>query len=203
VGVEIVLEQNDCPGVRKVKIGQIFQDVSVIHGGHFLALGHQTGLMPPFGLVQFLEAAGVTSVQPELISASSLLDKIQDGRTIRADEFEDLLADGFDLIDDYFFGDSWFESGDVVDAVLTGNQAARKKREVLIMEKVLEPRREWWTQAVAWVAYILYEAGDDERWQDFYAAALAMVQKRALNEISLMRKVAEQTVMAWEARKIG
>jgi hypothetical protein len=56
---------------------------------------------------------------------------------------------------------------------------------------------------VAWVAYILYEAGDDERWQDFYAAALAMVQKRALNEISLMRKVAEQTVMAWDARKIG
>jgi hypothetical protein len=171
--------------------------------GHFLALGHQTGLMPPFGLVQFLEAVGVSSVQPELISASSLLDKIQDGRTIRADELEDLLADGFDLIDDYFFGDSWFESGDVVDAVLTGNQAARKKREVLIMEKVLEPRREWWTQAVAWVAYVLYEAGDDERWQEFYAAALAMVQKRALNEISLMRKVAEQTVMAWEARKIG
>ena len=60
------------------------------------------------------------------------------------------------------------------------------------MEKVLEPRREWWTQAAAWAAYILYAAGDDERWQDFYAAALAMVQKRALNEISLMRKVASR-----------
>ncbi len=141
--------------------------------GHFLALGHQTGLMPPFGLVQFLEALGVTSVQPELISVSSLLDKIQDGGRIRGDEFEDLLADGFDLIDDYFFLEIvGSKSGDVVDAVLTGNQAARKKREVLIMEKVLEPRREWWTQAVAWVAYILYEAGDDERWQDFLCSGI-------------------------------
>src|SRR5882724_36116 len=31
--VEIILDQKDCPGVREVDIGQIFQDVSVIHGG--------------------------------------------------------------------------------------------------------------------------------------------------------------------------
>jgi hypothetical protein len=68
--------------------------------GHFLGLGHQTGMMPPFGLVQFLEAVGVSSVQPELISASSLLDMIQDGRAIGTDAFEDLLADSFDLVDD-------------------------------------------------------------------------------------------------------
>ena len=171
--------------------------------GHFLALGHQIGSMPPFGLVQFLEAVGVSSVQPELISAASLLDTIQDGRTIGADAFEDLLTEGLDLVDDYFFVESWFEVGDEVDAVLTGNRAARRKREALVMEKVIEPRREWWTQAAAWAAYILHQAGNDERWQDFYAAALAMVQKRALDEISLMKKVAEQTVMAWEARQIG
>ena len=171
--------------------------------GHFLALGHQTGLMPPFGLVQFLEAVGLSSVQPELISASSLLDMIQDGRAIGADEFEDLLAERFDLADDYFFMESWFEVGDKVDAVLMGNRAARKKREALIIGTVLEPRREWWTQAAAWAAYILYQAGSDERWQDFYAAALAMVQKRPLHEIALIRRVAEQTVMASETRHMA
>jgi hypothetical protein len=31
--VEIVLDQNDGPGVREVDIGQIFQDVSVVHRG--------------------------------------------------------------------------------------------------------------------------------------------------------------------------
>ena len=31
--VEIVLDQNDGLGVREVDIGQVFQDVSIIHGG--------------------------------------------------------------------------------------------------------------------------------------------------------------------------
>ena len=31
--VEIVLDQDDCPGVREVDIGQIFQNISIIHGG--------------------------------------------------------------------------------------------------------------------------------------------------------------------------
>ena len=171
--------------------------------GHFLALGHETGLMPPFGLVHFLEAVGVSSVQPELLSASSLLDTIQDGSAISTNAFEDLLAEGSDLVNDYSFLDSWFEAGDEVDALLTGNHAARKKREALIIEKVLEPRREWWAQAVSWAAYILYQAGNAERWQEFYAAALAMVQKRPLHEVSLMKIVAEQTVMASQTRHMA
>ena len=118
--------------------------------GHFLALGHQTGLMPPFGLLQFLEAVGVSSVQPELVSAASLLDRIPDGRAISANRFDHLLADGYDLMDDYGFLESWFEVGDGVNSVLSGNRAAREKRAALIMEKVLEPRREWWTQEAAW-----------------------------------------------------
>jgi hypothetical protein len=171
--------------------------------GHFLALGHQTGLMPPFGLVQFLEAVGVSSVQPELISAASLLDTIPDGRAISANAFEELLAEGSDLVNDYCFLDSWFEVGDEVDAVLTENNTARKKREALILERVLEPRREWWAQAAAWAAYILYQAESDERWQEFYAVALAIVQKRPLHKVSLMKTVAEQTVMASQTRHMA
>lgn len=202
-------------GMKTKEIEQTFFELSLLDNfnipsdfirvavGHFLALGHQTGLMPPFGLVQFLETVGVSSVQPELLSATSLLDTIQDGRTISANAFEDLLAEGFDLVNDYSFLDSWFEAGDEVDMVLMGNRAARKKREALIVEKVLEPRREWWAQAIAWAAYILYQAGNDERWQEFYAAALAMVQKRPLHEISLMKTVAEQTVEAAEFRQMA
>ena len=125
--------------------------------GHFLALGHHTCSMPPFGPAES-QAVGVSSVQPELISASSLLNTIQEGRAIGADAFEDRLAQGFDLADEYFFVESWFEVGDKVDAVLAGNRAARAKREALIIEKVLEARREWWTQAAAWTAYVLHRA---------------------------------------------
>ena len=202
-------------GAKQKEIENAFAEVSLLDEfpvsadfirravGHFLALGHETGLMPPFGLVRFLEAVGIASVQPALLSTSSLLDTIQDGNAISANEFEDLLAEGSDLVNDYLFLDSWFEAGDEVDAVLTGDLIARKKRELLILEKVLEPRREWWAQAAAWAAYILYQAGNDERWQEFYTAALAMVQKRPLHEIALLQMVAEQTVEAAEVRQMA
>jgi hypothetical protein len=174
-----------------------------VAASHFLALGHQTGSMPPFGLLQFLEAVSLPSVHPELMSSTSLLELIPDGRAIAAGPFEKLLARGAYLADEYAFLDSWFEVGDEVDAALTGNRAARQKREALIMEKVVEPRREWWAQSAAWTAYILNLAGNDERWQEFYAAALAIVQRRPLREIPLLKLVAEQTVMASETRQIA
>jgi hypothetical protein len=171
--------------------------------GHFLALGHQTGTMPPFGLVRLLEAVGLSSVQPQLMGAASLLDTIEEGRATGADALEHLLAESVDLAADYAFIDSWFESGDEVDAVLVGNRQASHKRAALVMEKVLEPRREWWTQVAAWAACILYRAGNGERWQEFYALASALVQGRALKEIPLMYKVASQTVSAWQHRQDG
>jgi len=202
-------------GVKQKEIESAFVEVSLLDEfpvsadfirravGHFLALGHETGLMPPFGLVRFLEAVGIASVQPALLSTSLLLDNIQDGNAISANEFEDLLVEGSDLVHDYLFLASWFEAGDDVDAVLTADLIARKARELLILEKVLEPRREWWAQAAAWTGYILYQAGNDERWQEFYAAALAMVQKRPLHEITLLHMVAEQTVEASEVRQMA
>jgi hypothetical protein len=202
-------------GVKTREIEQAFFETSLmdqfslstefirIAAGHFLALGHRTGSMPPFGLLQFLEAVGLSSAQPELMSATSLLEMIRDEHAVAANQFERLLAGGSDLADEYAFLNSWFEVGDEVDAALTGSRNTRKKREALILERVVEPRREWWAQSAAWTAYILNLAGNDERWQEFYAAALAMVQGRPLREIPLLKLVAEQTVLASEARQIA
>jgi hypothetical protein len=57
--------------------------------------------------------------------------------------------------------------------------------------------------AAAWAARILYRAGNDERWQKFYALASALIQGRALKEIPLMYNMASQTVSAWEHRLDG
>jgi hypothetical protein len=75
------------------------------------------------------------------------------------------LADSVDLAADYVFVDSWFESGDAVDAALVGNRRAPHKRAAIVMEKVLEPRREWWTQAAAWggLHFVALEMTNDGR----------------------------------------
>jgi hypothetical protein len=200
-------------GITQKELDRTFLDAAIVDQftialdflptaiGHFLALGLQTGAMPPFGLIRFLEAVGVSSVQPQLMSAASLLDTIEEGRAIDPDAFEHLLTDGFNLAADCAFIDSWFEVGEEVEAALMRNRQARNKREALIMEKVLEPRREWWTQVAAWAACILYRTGNDEPWQEFYAMASAMLQGRALGEVSLMHTVASQTLSAWERRQ--
>jgi hypothetical protein len=69
-------------------------------------------------------------------------------------------------MDDYFLLDSWFDVGAEVDALLMSDHAPRRNREVLITEKVLESRREWWAQLAAWSAFILYQAGSEEGWQE-------------------------------------
>jgi hypothetical protein len=202
-------------GVKIKEIEQVFFEASLmdqvaiptefirVAAGHFLALGHQTGSLPPFGLLRFLEVLGISSVQPHLMSATSLLENVPEGRAVTANQCERLLAASADLADHYTFLESWFEVGDEVDAVLTGSRIARKKREALILERVMEPRRQWWAQSAAWTAYILNLAGNDERWQEFYSTALAIVQERPLREIPLLNLVAEQTVLASESRQIA
>ena len=104
-----------------------------------------------------------------------------------------------DLVEDYIFLDSWLETGDEIEALIAGDPFASENGDeliMLIMEKVLEPRREWWAQLAAWAAYILYQAGRDERWQEFYAVASALIRAAQIHAIALMKTVAEQTIMA-------
>ena len=122
--------------------------------GHFLAVRHQTGTMPPFGLIRFLDALGLSEVRSEAISPISLLNAIEEGRAISPAAFKALLAKGGGLAKNYRFLQSWFEVGDTVNAMLTRNPGPGRQREALILAKVIEPRRQRWLQAAAWSAYI-------------------------------------------------
>lgn len=170
--------------------------------GHFLAVGHQTGTMPPFGLIRFLEAVGLAEVRSEATSPISLLNAIEEGRAISPAAFKALLAKGGGLAKNYRFLQSWFEVGDTVDALLTRNPGPRRQREALILAKVVEPRRQWWLQAAAWSAYILYRAGTQECWHELFVAAAALAQGRPMDEIPLMSWVARQTCAAWEEQAL-
>jgi hypothetical protein len=92
-------------------------------------------------------------------------------------------------------------AGDTIAAVYSRCQWRHDLR--IRHGQVMEPRREWWAQLTAWTAYILNQAGNDERWQEFYAAALIIAQERPLREIPLLKLVAEQTVMASDSRQIA
>jgi hypothetical protein len=170
---------------------------------HFLAVSLETGILPPFGLVDFLETVGLHSVQPELLPTEALLVMLEkriepQARTV----LDDLLREGADLVDEYPFLDSWFEDGDQVQSLLSGKRLSKTKREALVLEQVLEPRRRRWADLLAWTAFLLSRSDEDERWMDFYAAARALVEGRGVGDIPVMRYVAGQTVEAQRQRQL-
>jgi hypothetical protein len=112
-----------------------------------------------------------------------------------------LLREGADLADEYPFLDSWFEDGDQVQALLGGKRLSRARREAVVLEQVLEPRRRRWADLLAWTAFLLSRSDEDERWLDFYAAARALVEGRGVGDIPILRYVAGQTVEAQKHRQ--
>jgi hypothetical protein len=171
---------------------------------HFLAVSLETGTLPPFGLVDFLETVGLHSVQPELMSTEALLVMLEKGiepEARTAAVLDDLLADGAELADEYPFLDSWFEDGDQVQSLLGGKRLSTARREAVVLEQVLEPRRHRWTALLAWTAFLLSRSDEDECWMDFYAAARALADGRGVGDLAIMRYVAGQTVEAQKHRQ--
>ena len=71
----------------------------------------------------------------------------------------------------------------------------------MVLEQVLEPQRRRWANLLAWTAFLLSRSDEDERWVDFFAAARALVEGRAVGDIAVMRYVAGQTVAAQKHRQ--
>jgi hypothetical protein len=171
---------------------------------HFLAVSLETGILPPFGLVDFLETVGLPSFQPELLPTETLLAMLEQGidpEARTAAVLDGLLREGADLADEYPFLDSWFEDGDQVQALLGGKRLSRARREAVVLEQVLEPRRRRWADLLAWTAFLLSRSDEDERWLDFYAAARALVEGRGVGDVPILRYVAGQTVEAQKHRQ--
>jgi hypothetical protein len=171
---------------------------------HGLAAARASGTLPPFGLVDVLERTGLTSVQPEAVSAEALvallLDEVPaDGKTAPV-VAKALKASGrWDGA--YEFLQSWFEDDATVDALLTGKRQPQKQEAALILAEYLPARRRAWAELVAWTALTLRqdEAAADN-WLAFALVARELLGDRALTEIPMMASVARKTVAARRAR---
>jgi hypothetical protein len=187
-------------GVDQFAVDHEFLKVTA---GHFLAVGLENGNMPPFDLLDAMEMIGLSSVQPQALSTGTLLALLAgdaDSKTLEGAGLERLLARSGSLGDDYMFLDSWFEDGDEEQAVLGGKRMAKARRLALALEKLVEPRRAWWADLLAWTAFLLRHSGGDSRWMEFWASAHALMEGRPLSGIPLMLTVARQTIDAVQRR---
>src|SRR5215208_1538710 len=169
---------------------------------HALAVNLASGIMPPFGFLDFAETADLQGLQPEALPLERLMGMLEaeaDPGMLRSPA--ELLARSRAVVDRFGFLDSWFEEGAEVERLLGGKRAARAKRVALVRESLLPKLAAKWGERLARMALLLRHCEDEEPWQEFFVSAKEVLAGRSLAEVPLMNRVAENTVDAYVANR--
>jgi hypothetical protein len=172
--------------------------------GYFLAMNQESSVLPPFGLVDFVERAGLPAINPQTVPVESLVARLVED--IPANRRRDAAvmksikgSAGWEA--DFPFLDSWFEDDRAVDTLLKGKRLSAKRRIALVLEQYLSTRRARWAETLAWTALALRrDEAMEKRWVDFALVARELLGDRPLTDIPLMASIAAMTVEAWESR---
>ena len=166
-----------------------------------LAEGAATGAMPPFGLVQAVQLVALSHVTPTALAVTDLLSTLL-GDTDPASVSEQATSRALRTSGQWLAGsanvESWFENGDEVVAARKGK---RKKadRIAAIVREVMEPRRAFWAEVIAWSAFARRGDGDGTSWVDMALVARAFAGDRPLADVPLATFIAAQTEAAASA----
>ncbi|WIW90444.1 hypothetical protein K3M67_20725 (plasmid) [Sphingobium sp. V4] len=156
------------------------------------------GSAPPFGLVQAINLIGLSDVAPKPVSVDDLVASMlagADTAAIDAKAVEKAVrASGRWLATNPQL-DSWFETGDDVAAAIKGTRKI-EDRIAAIIKNVLEPKRAFWANVVAWSAFAQRAEEHGSEWIEMALVAREMASERPLTEIPLARFIAVQTAEA-------
>ena len=172
---------------------------------HFLAVNRASGVMPPFGLVDFVERTGLTAVNPDTVSVEGLVARLADdipARRMMPSAVAKSIKRSADWDANFTFLDTWFEDDGAVDALLDGKRLAAKRRAALLLAEFLPARRARWAEILAWTALTLkHDELMADSWIDLALVARELLGDRPLADIPFMAYVAAMTVEAWKSRQ--
>ncbi len=194
-----------------VQVGLVRTSLDYVIQAAACALGTNaaSGVMPPFGLLDAVEMAGLANLQPVTVTPADLLDSLNgdtDGEVLdaQAERLALLASASWTVV--HPFAQSWFESGQAVDALIgVGRKRLAKGKALdLILDGPLEEHRAVWAERFAWIAATLRPPKTDVKvkgrrigspdWTDFALVARALLTGRALRDIPVMVAVAEATI---------
>jgi hypothetical protein len=165
----------------------------------FLASNLESKALPPFGLLDFAEVAGISDLNPDVVPVEALVAQLCadiDPARLSQAEINKTLRESGDWPDEIASLDSWFED-DVAKAIGT-KRVERGKQMAVLLAGPLQARRRRWAELTAWMALSLKHqqehplAGAD--WQSFAIVARELLGSRPLDEIGLMKVVADTTL---------
>lgn len=168
----------------------------------FLAANEVSGLPPPFGLLALAEVTGLSNVNPETITAESMVKRLtaaMEPERLSPAAVRNSVARSAEWPYEHRVFESWFEEGDEVDRLLRGKHQSKAKRVAALSGPVASSRRRW-AELLAWTALTAKEQMDGPDWRDLAIVAREFLTDRPIDHIPLAQYIAEQTVEVHAAR---
>jgi hypothetical protein len=159
-----------------------------------------SGKLPPFKLVEVVESLGFGSLQPDYTSPKDLLKALL--AELAPEETESTACEKAHRdIADSEFAQQWFEAGEAVEDLLYPVKGS-KKRVVTLMKAYLPERRLFWARQCAISALALRGNGKGRHslWKQMALVGRDIASDMPLDQIPLMKAVAELSVQAFESR---
>ena len=170
-------------------------DFAALAVSQFLATNLESKNLPPFGLLDFAEVAGISDLNPDAVPVELLVAQLCadiDPARLSPGAINKTLRESADWPDEIASLESWFED-DVTKAVGT-KRSARANQMAVLLAGPLQARRRRWAELVAWMALSLKHQQTSADWQGFAIVAVELLGARPLNEIGLMKVVADTTL---------
>ncbi len=161
----------------------------------FLATNLESKDLPPFGLLDFAEVTGISDLNPRLCSVEELVAQLcsdVESARLSPGAISKTLRESADWADEIATLDTWFE--DDVAKVIGPKRSARAKQLAVLLAGPLRARRRLWAERAAWMALSLKYQRTSADWQGFAIVARELLGVRPLDEIGLMKAVADTTL---------
>ncbi len=172
-------------------------EYAAIAARHFLGVNAQTGVLPPFGLLDVAEVAGLTSLNPEFQPVEALLESLFaeiPAKSATPQAVAKALKASESWGGTQPMAGSWFEESDEADAILAQGKLSKAKRKAALLAGPMQKRRRWWAALIAWTGFTMKHVQEASGWEDYVLVARELLGERPLDEFGIMNGIAGVTI---------
>jgi hypothetical protein len=189
--------------VRQLKSSVLKTETDIAGISRDLALALADNLAqgnpPPFKLVEVMESLGIGPLPPDHSSSIEIINGLLAELPPEQTNPEAVAKAHADILDSEF-AYQWFEAGEAVEDLLYPAKGS-KQRVAKLMKVYLPDRRAFWARQCAISAFVMH--GDKishESWKQLALVGRDIASDVPLDQIPLMKKIAELSVQAFEQR---
>jgi hypothetical protein len=159
-----------------------------------------SGNLPPFKLVEVVESFGLGPIHPDHSSPMDIIATLLADLPPEQTNPAAVARAHADMLDNEF-ADHWFEVGDALEDLLYPIKGS-ERRVATLMKDYLPDRRQFWVRQCAISALALHfdQGKSNARWKQLALVGRDIASGASLDEIPLMRQIAEVSVEAFESQ---